>query len=118
MEWESNPTFYKATSIELSHWPRILAAKFKPSEVSIRTNNTNTTTPPALPTMPPPLQRGRNLVALRTLLVKVDPTPANLTERRAILSLLKRHGSIHTFKRLLVRLISFSFFCCRARDGC
>ncbi|KUI74111.1 hypothetical protein VM1G_09908 [Cytospora mali] len=40
------------------------------------------------------------LVKARSLFVKVFPTPANLSERRAVLHALKRHGQIEIFKRL------------------
>ncbi|KAJ0107382.1 pal1-like protein [Diaporthe amygdali] len=40
------------------------------------------------------------LVRARSLFVNVSPTPTSLSERRAVLHALKRHGSIEIFKRL------------------
>lgn len=40
------------------------------------------------------------LVKARSLFVKVFPTPATLSERRAVLHALKRYGQIEVFKRL------------------
>ncbi|KAL2257435.1 hypothetical protein VTK26DRAFT_176 [Humicola hyalothermophila] len=37
---------------------------------------------------------------VRTIIVKVRPTPATLSERRAVLRALKRHGEIQVFKKL------------------
>ena len=41
---------------------------------------------------------------VRTVIVKVNPTPATLSERRAVLRALKQHGEIQVFKKLHVRL--------------
>ncbi|KAL2128119.1 hypothetical protein VTI74DRAFT_9629 [Chaetomium olivicolor] len=40
-------------------------------------------------------------LSARTLLVKVTPAPATLPERRAVLQVLKKHGEVEVFKRLL-----------------
>lgn len=50
--------------------------------------------------MPPSSRVPANL---RSLLVKVSPAPATLSERRAILRVLKRHGEVDVFKKLHVR---------------
>jgi hypothetical protein len=42
-------------------------------------------------------------VRARTVLLRVTPTPATLTERRAVLGLLKKHGTVEVFKKLRVR---------------
>ncbi|KAF3761027.1 hypothetical protein M406DRAFT_108355 [Cryphonectria parasitica EP155] len=44
--------------------------------------------------------RSIELIKARSLLVKVLPTPATLSERRAVLHALQRHGPIEVFKRL------------------
>ncbi|KAK3309068.1 uncharacterized protein B0T15DRAFT_128663 [Chaetomium strumarium] len=44
--------------------------------------------------------RAASRVSARTLLVKVSPAPVTLTERRAILQVLKRHGEVEVFKKL------------------
>ncbi|KAI3394667.1 hypothetical protein diail_2414 [Diaporthe ilicicola] len=41
-----------------------------------------------------------DLVKARSLFVNVSPPPTSLSERRAVLHALKRHGSIEVFKRL------------------
>lgn len=46
------------------------------------------------------------LIKARSLFVKVWPTPTTLTERRAVLRALQRHGEIEVFKRLTVRLLA------------
>ena len=40
---------------------------------------------------------------LRTILVRVTPTPATLSERRAILGVLKQHTVVDYFRKLHVR---------------
>lgn len=42
------------------------------------------------------------LIKVRSLFVKVLPTPINLSERRAVLRALQRYGDIEVFKRLTV----------------
>lgn len=42
------------------------------------------------------------LIRGRSLFVNVSPAPTNLSERRAVLHALKRHGPIEVFKRLPV----------------
>ncbi|KAK4236427.1 hypothetical protein C8A03DRAFT_35672 [Achaetomium macrosporum] len=44
--------------------------------------------------------RAASRVNARTLLVKVSPAPSTLTERRAILQVLQRHGEVEVFKKL------------------
>ncbi len=50
----------------------------------------------------------------RTVLLRVTPTPATLTERRAILGVLKKHAGVEVFKRLHVRQ-PVQFLACVAR---
>lgn len=45
----------------------------------------------------------RTMAKVRTVLVKVSPAPSTLSERRAILGVLKQHGDVEFFKRLQVR---------------
>ncbi|KAG7288611.1 hypothetical protein NEMBOFW57_004965 [Staphylotrichum longicolle] len=40
------------------------------------------------------------MAKVRTVLVKVSPAPSTLSERRAILGVLKQHGDVEFFKRL------------------
>lgn len=42
------------------------------------------------------------LIKARSLFVNVSPAPTSLSERRAVLHALKRHGPIEVFKRLPV----------------
>lgn len=42
------------------------------------------------------------LIRARSLFVNVSPTPTSLSERRAVLHALRRHGPIEVFKRLPV----------------
>lgn len=46
----------------------------------------------------------RAMAKLRTVLVKVSPAPTTLSERRAILRVLKQRGEVDLFKKLHVRL--------------
>jgi hypothetical protein len=46
---------------------------------------------------------------LRTLFVKVKPAPANLTERRAVLRVLRQYTDIDVFKKLYVSPIRAQF---------
>jgi len=41
-------------------------------------------------------------VADRSLFIRVQPPPANLAERRAVLRALQRHGEVDMFKKLAV----------------
>lgn len=41
---------------------------------------------------------------LRTILVKVSPAPSSLSERRAILHVIKQRGKVEMFKKLHVCL--------------
>lgn len=55
------------------------------------------------------------LVRARSLFVNVSPAPKSLSERRAVLHALKRHGSIEVFKRLPVSYHArHSTRCCRS----
>jgi hypothetical protein len=50
--------------------------------------------------------------SVRTVLCKVTPAPKTLSERRAVLRMLKQHGEIDVFKKLHVRRVSsFLVFC-------
>lgn len=48
--------------------------------------------------------RGRSfeLINTRSVFVNVNPTPTSLSERRAVLHALQRHGTVEVFKRLPV----------------
>lgn len=47
-------------------------------------------------------QRSIDIIKARSLFIKVMPTPASLSERRAVLHALQRHAQIEVFKRLTV----------------
>ncbi|KAK4168896.1 hypothetical protein QBC43DRAFT_200202 [Cladorrhinum sp. PSN259] len=44
---------------------------------------------------------GAESAKLRTIYLKVKPAPATLSERRAVLQMLKQHGEIHMFQRMI-----------------
>jgi hypothetical protein len=47
-------------------------------------------------------QASKAMANLRTVLVKVSPAPATLSERRAILRILKQRGEVDLYKKLQV----------------
>lgn len=53
-------------------------------------------------------QASKAMANMRTILVKVSPAPATLSERRAILRILKQRGEVELFKKLHVRFPGLS----------
>lgn len=49
------------------------------------------------------LKQAASAVGKRSLFIRVDPAPANLSERRAVLRAIQKYGEIEMFKQLAVR---------------